>query len=80
MTGAIYLLTELIILSPFFVTPYVSCDFPSVELFEEIRLDIEETYAYFSISKHSKITKCFNFKKYLTESLQQWAFCFVLKW
>lgn len=24
-------------------------------------------------------TKCFNFKKYLTESLQQWAFCFVLK-
>jgi len=24
-------------------------------------------------------TKCFNFKKYLTESLRQWAFCFVLK-
>nr|DAJ79936.1 MAG TPA: hypothetical protein [Caudoviricetes sp.] len=24
-------------------------------------------------------TRCFNFKKYLTESLQQWAFCFVLK-
>ena len=26
-----------------------------------------------------RITKCFNFKKKLAESLQQWAFCFVLK-
>nr|DAS19785.1 MAG TPA: hypothetical protein [Caudoviricetes sp.] len=23
-------------------------------------------------------TRCFNFKIYLTESLQQWAFCFIL--
>ncbi|EHI77660.1 hypothetical protein HMPREF9184_00326, partial [Streptococcus sp. oral taxon 058 str. F0407] len=26
------------------------------------------------ILKKSDTTKCFNFKKYLTESLQQWAF------
>jgi len=29
----------------------------------------------FNIQK-SYTTRCFNFKKYLTESLQQWAFCF----
>lgn len=77
--GAIYLLTELIILNLFFVTLYVSCSFPNVKNFEKIRLDIEETYAYFSISKHSKITKCFNVKIRLAESLLLWAFCFVLK-
>ena len=72
-------LTELIILNPFFVTLYVSFTFSSVKHFEEIRLDIEETYAYFSISKHSKITKCFKIRFALMKSLQQWAFCFGLK-
>ena len=33
----------------------------------------------YNLYKIYSTTKCFNFKKYFTESLQQWAFCFVLK-
>ena len=73
------MLTELINLSPLFVTLYVFSAYLNLIVFEKIKLDLEQAEAYFSLSKSSKITKCFNFKKYLTESLQQWAFCFALK-
>jgi len=41
MTGAIYLLTELINLIPLFVTLYVSSACLNLLVFEEIKLDIE---------------------------------------
>ena len=31
----------------------------------------------YNLYKIYSTTRCFNFKKYLTESLQQWAFCFA---
>jgi len=32
-----------------------------------------------SLSKSSKKTKCFKIRLYIARSLQEWAFCFVLK-
>ena len=76
---ASFLPAELIIFKSFFVTLYVFSTYLNLIVFEKIKLDLEQAYACFSVPNHCKITKCFNFKKYLTESLQQWAFCFVLK-
>ena len=42
MTGAIYLLTELINLSPLFVTLYVFSAYLNLIVFEKNKLDIEQ--------------------------------------
>ena len=70
MSGAIYLLTELINLSPLFVTLYVFSAYLNLIVFEKIKLDLEQAEAYFSLSKSSKITKCFKIRLYITRSLQ----------
>ena len=79
MTGAIYLLTELINLSPLFVTLYVFSAYLNLIVFEKIKLDLEQAQACFSVPNHCKITKCFNFKKYLTEKPTTVGFLLCLK-
>ena len=54
------MLTELINLSPLFVTLYVFSAYLNLIVFEETKVDLEQAYACFSVPNHCKITRCCN--------------------